>query len=399
MPLNNNKNSGSDVMANEIIDTPHLVSNASTPIITNNSVLPMHFNHQRNNGIWQNNKMMKSGNDAQQTFQCNIVKHSMKTSPSTMNCMVKQISCNRNSKENTPQLQNVGVDYRLLSCNNNNINSINKNRCQNTVQAMDNSITAIAIADIDSDECENVMRFNNVSKNDLYDHCKNNNPQMPFSSSPAYKNKNNNYNNPNNKNGNNLHNVQSQKFQIPVSLTNASVESSVVIAIDDINSESKGHEDAAYKCNNSIIDNVVDVNRTNLVECNNQNIISISNNNNNSVDDNTMSDNLIISSAIENSASPSLMMMNDDETPSKVKYSSEIVTLREKRRRNRRDRRLSRTRASNSEILPDILNNPRPPPYSSLPPTISATPQVPSIISTVPIEDTRYLFSLPLVRR
>lgn len=108
-------------------------------------------------------------------------------------------------------------------------------------------------------------------------------------------------------------------------------------------------------------------------------------------------DNLIITSAIEN-----LSMVA--ETPGKEKFSSDIVALREKRRRDRRDRRLARTRPTNgaslssstNEILPDILNNHLPPPYADMP-----APQqiVPSVVSTVPVEDNRYTFSLPLVRR
>lgn len=102
-------------------------------------------------------------------------------------------------------------------------------------------------------------------------------------------------------------------------------------------------------------------------------------------------DNLIITSAIEN------LSMASDGTPSKAKYSNDIVTLREKRRRDRRDRRMARTRATSlstttNEILPDIHS---PPPYADIPPQQI----VPSIVSTVPVEDNRYTFSLPLVRR
>lgn len=107
-------------------------------------------------------------------------------------------------------------------------------------------------------------------------------------------------------------------------------------------------------------------------------------------------DNLIITSAIEN-----LSMASANGTPSKAKYSNDVVTLREKRRRDRRDRRLARTRATSlstttNEILPDIVNgNHSPPPYADIPPQQI----VPSIVSTVPVEDNRYTFSLPLVRR
>lgn len=110
-------------------------------------------------------------------------------------------------------------------------------------------------------------------------------------------------------------------------------------------------------------------------------------------------DNLIITSAIENLS----MASAENGTPSKAKYSNDIVALREKRRRDRRDRRLARTRATNgasmssttNEILPDIVNNHSPPPYADIPPQQI----VPSIVSTVPVEDNRYTFSLPLVRR
>mgnify|MGYP006373702959 FL=1 len=192
-------------------------------------------------------------------------------------------------------------------------------------------------------------------KRDFSDHS---NPQMPSSSS---------------------HNVQSQQFLIPVSLTKNASESSAAIIC---NGDPRRHEDAAIRCNNNL-NNVVDVNRMNVIEfeCN-------QNRNNNNADG---GDDLTVTSAIETLATTS---SSHNDSQNKAKYTSEIVTMREKRRRNRRDRRQARTRASStSEILPDILNNPRPPPYSSLP------PQVPSIISTVPVEDTRYVFSLPLVRR
>lgn len=110
-------------------------------------------------------------------------------------------------------------------------------------------------------------------------------------------------------------------------------------------------------------------------------------------------DNLIITSAIENLS----MVAVSNGTPEKAKYLNDIVTLREKRRRDRRDRRLARTRATNgaslssstNEILPDVINNHSPPPYADIPPQQI----VPSIVSTVPVEDNRYTFSLPLVRR
>jgi hypothetical protein len=111
-------------------------------------------------------------------------------------------------------------------------------------------------------------------------------------------------------------------------------------------------------------------------------------------------DNLIITSAIENLS----VVFAPTGTSCKVKYSNDIMTMRAKRRRDRRDRRLGRTRptvgaslssSSTNEILPDIINNHLPPPYADIPPQQI----VPSIISTVPVEDNRYSFSLPLVRR
>lgn len=113
---------------------------------------------------------------------------------------------------------------------------------------------------------------------------------------------------------------------------------------------------------------------------------------------NINTDNLIITSAIENLTMASI----ENKTPCKAKYSNDILTLREKRRRDRRNRRLARTRATNDvtlssttiEILPDIINNHLPPPYVDIPQQI-----VPSIVSTVPVEDNRLAFSLPSVRR
>lgn len=334
---NNDVSSGSSgsMMANEIIDT-HLASGTNNPII---NALPMQLNHQRNNvrtlsrNIWQNNKI---GNVA---YAQNIIQHSTKTS--NMNIMVggatKQISCNRNSKENATQSSvcDDGVAEYRLSC------AINNRKCRATMNGADELNN---LNNISTNSATMVQIDNDASIRDLSDYC---NPQMPSSSS----------------------HVQSQQFNIiPVSLTNN--------VASDSNSQ-RTFDDAALRCNKE--NSVVDVNRMNVVECN-QNMIE---------------DAIIITSAIDNLASSS----STHETPSKAKYSSEIVTVREKRRRNRRDRRLARTRAlsagSTSEILPDILN---PPPYSSLPSPL-AQQQIPSIISTVPVEDTRYTFSLPLVRR
>jgi hypothetical protein len=180
----------------------------------------------------------------------------------------------------------------------------------------------------------------------------NNNPQMPSSS----------------------HNVQTQFTNIdPVSLTNN-------VIISDANAIASSQLINVVPCTSSVVsqNNRKDNSECMSVECHNS-VVTES-------DGGNIADNLIITSAITTTA-----------PTAKVKYSNECVTMREKRRRDRRDRRLARTRGTvGNEILPDVLNNPRPPPYSSLPPQ---TPVIPSIISTVPVEDTGYTFSLPLVRR
>ena len=173
------------------------------------------------------------------------------------------------------------------------------------------------------------------------------------------------------------------------------------------------------KCNVDVKSLENDPNYVNVVECNNHVTVLMSNEidhaNSNvksfqSADKSSSeatsgpimkADNLIITSAIENL---SIAADVTSGTPGKAKYSNDIVTVREKRRRDRRDRRLARTRATNgaslasttNEILPDIINNHMPPPYADMPP-----PQqiVPSVVSTVPVDDNRYTFSLPLVRR
>lgn len=146
------------------------------------------------------------------------------------------------------------------------------------------------------------------------------------------------------------------------------------------------------------------------------------NNNSNPKNDNytgrkvSKSDNLTtITSAIENLANGSnhhtmmMMMTSDKEKITTLANDASLSSTnkKEKRRRDRRDRRLARTRASgapfyaidaaaSSEIAPDILHNHLPPPYADIP---AQTSMVPSIVSTVPVEDNRYTFTLPLVRR
>lgn len=172
------------------------------------------------------------------------------------------------------------------------------------------------------------------------------------------------------------------------------------------------------KCNVDVNNLENDQNSVNVVECNNQVTVLMSNEIDHahsnvksfqSADKSSSeatsgplikADNLIITSAIENLSMAAVVA---NGTPGKAKYSNDIVTLREKRRRDRRDRRLARTRATNgasiastaNEILPDIINNHLPPPYADMPPQQI----VPSVVSTVPVEDNRYTFSLPLVRR
>ena len=338
--------SSSSVMANGIIDT-HLVS-SNTPNFTNRT----QFSHQRNSvralssSIWHNHPkvgniahshMIQSMPQHERTCEkknIEVLKHYTKTS--SVNSMVesstKQTSCKRNSRENATQSsksRDDGVEYRLYVINNRRMNG----------------------AEVFND-------INNISASSIDHFC--NNPQMPSSSSS------------------NVH--ESQQFIIPVSLTNNVVAESCQI------------EEDALRCNNnsSNNDNLVNINRMSVVECQNQQIID-----NEDIKSAVDSNSVIITSAIDTNPTSS------SSTPSKTKYSNEIVTLRGKRRRNRRDRRLARIRAlsasgSTNEILPDILNNPRPPPYSSLPPIPQ---QIPSIISTVPVENTRYTFSLPLVRR
>lgn len=196
-----------------------------------------------------------------------------------------------------------------------------------------------------------------------------------------------------------------------------------VLSIDvgSMTHDDKHHNDIKCKVDVNNMEN--DRNRVNVVECNQHVIVLMSNEIDHEVRDEsansnvksfqsaekssseatsgplTNHDNLIITSAIENLS----MASAANGTPSKAKYSNDIVTLREKRRRDRRDRRLARTRATNcaslssttNEILPDIINNHSPPPYADIPPQQI----VPSVVSTVPVEDNRYTFSLPLVRR
>lgn len=115
---------------------------------------------------------------------------------------------------------------------------------------------------------------------------------------------------------------------------------------------------------------------------------------------------------------------------------SESQTFREQRRRERRERRQARQRAQHGhhhvnaapvhqrlagnsrtvngaepsrayEILPDLINNHLPPPYTSLPLHMSSAaattpPQIhPAIISPVPVvgDDCRFSFPIPIIRR
>lgn len=180
--------------------------------------------------------------------------------------------------------------------------------------------------------------------------------------------------------------------------------------------------------NEKIIDNLnhAAVNNVKIFTSTEKSSNESNDNNNNLNNDNftgrkvTKSDNLTtITSAIENLANGSnhhtmMMMMTSDKEKittltndtSSASFSS--TTKKEKRRRDRRDRRLARTRAnggvpfytittSSNEIAPDVLNNHLPPPYADIP--SQPTSMVPSVVSTVPVEDNRYTFSLPLVRR
>lgn len=110
---------------------------------------------------------------------------------------------------------------------------------------------------------------------------------------------------------------------------------------------------------------------------------------------------------------------------------TESQTFREQRRRERRERRQARQRAqhghhhvtapvhqrtptgarlgngaepsrTNYEILPDIINNHLPPPYTTLPLQMPAPPvHSPITISPVPVvvDDCRFSFPIPIIRR
>ena len=64
-------------------------------------------------------------------------------------------------------------------------------------------------------------------------------------------------------------------------------------------------------------------------------------------------DNSMITSAIKDSS----IMAVANETPDKAKYLNDIVTLREKRRQGRRDRRLARSRATNGASISSTTGN------------------------------------------
>lgn len=431
----------------QIIDTTHLVvpstSNAA-PTTSNITTLPMQFNHQRSTNvktlsanIWQNinNNNVKTGNtgDPYSPIYVDVSRACMETSEKdtsrgneTLKTLqheasscgsnapaTKQISHVLNSNENTISscsefdkfriISDENHEYRLLLLNNlitnRNMNGADECINNNKIYHNDNVVQ---------------MPLSLLSHNHHY-----NNPQMPSSSTSTQQQQ--------------QKHVQSLKITNPVSLTNVSNGpmtashydaapaplnvpcTSSVLSFQQKNNTSYNEyqmttADMATKLqedtecnNNSNSVNVHNESHIKMMNCVNVECYikdnSESNNNNNN-QPTTMTapsaDNLIITSAIETTT---------HGTPNKVtatteKYVNDIMTMREKRRRDRRDRRLARTRALNgsattTDILPDSLNNPRPPPYSSLPPQSI----IPSIISTVPANDTRYIFSLPLVRR
>lgn len=122
-----------------------------------------------------------------------------------------------------------------------------------------------------------------------------------------------------------------------------------------------------------------------------------------------------------------------NQSNNSVSHVSESQMSREQRRRERRERRQARNRAQhvhvpvhqrppqnngsnansvnpglamghghlrmNYEILPDIINNHLPPPYTTLPLPPPPPPMVPSIISPVPVDDCRFSFPIPVIRR
>lgn len=103
----------------------------------------------------------------------------------------------------------------------------------------------------------------------------------------------------------------------------------------------------------------------------------------------------------------------------------ESQTSREQRRRERRERRHARNRAQhvhipvhqnhtnqrppanrhghlrqNYEILPDLSqSNNMPPPYTTLPLHSTLGPSLPSIIAPGPVDDCRFAFPIPVIRR
>lgn len=360
----------------------------------------------------------------------------------------KQISHDLNSNENTifafseknnnkyshdEQGNNQPNEYRLL------LLSRNMNGADECKIYHNNNI--INKNNKTSDNNDNVVQMPSLSllSHHNYHHHHNIHPQMPSSSQQHQPQKfvqtQKFTNNPVSLTTNNVSN--DAQFDASTALLNVPCTSSVLSFQNCSNNEYQmtTTEAAASTINKYEYDNklTVDANHSNSVdvqkmmncvnvECyinnnnyskNNENIdneLQCSENNKNN-EQTTMSaqttasaDNLIITSAIENISTATTTSTTTETmahgTPNKTeKYSNDIITMREKRRRDRRDRRLARTRALNgsgqSEILPDVLNNPRPPPYSSLP----SQPIIPSIISTVPVNDTRYIFSLPLVRR
>ncbi|KAL7025160.1 hypothetical protein ACKWTF_013371 [Chironomus riparius] len=354
---------------------------------------------------------MSGGSNAMATKQ---ISHDLNSNENTIYALSENNNNNKNKYSHDEQGNNQQNEYRLILLNRN-MNGADECKIYH------NNI-------INNTSDNNVVQMPSLSLLSHHHHHNNNiHPQMPSSSQHQQKfvHTQKFTNNPVSLTTNNVSN--DVQFDASTALLNVPCTSSVLSFQNYSNNEYQmtTTEAVASTINKYEYDNklTVDANCNSVdvqkmmncvnVECY---INNTRNNNNENIDNELQSsenneqttmnaqttasaDNLIITSAIEN-ISTATTASTAHGTPNKTeKYSNDIITMREKRRRDRRDRRLARTRALNgsgqSEILPDVLNNPRPPPYSSLP----SQPIIPSIISTVPVNDTRYSFSLPLVRR
>ncbi|KAG5670637.1 hypothetical protein PVAND_000885 [Polypedilum vanderplanki] len=380
--------------------TTHLVSSPATTTTSSSMTLPMQFNNQKSSSssIWQHKKignsvetfMRHSTSKVTQPTERECLKHSSKTLPRQLTCAnrAKQISHISDSNENAIASYcaiNDGDSRQIIIKCNEYRNPLLNKKMNGADASCKNKNSNCSVS---SHNRNDIM----TSQNDHHQHY----PQMPSSSSQQQH-------------------VQTQFINatIPVSLTtnnNATAASDCLASRNNVvvpctssvlllSNDCQMTTTTATTENNNNLNNKlisVDVNCVN-VECHKSKNIANENEIITQVHRATAADNegnLIITSAID---------LEKDST----KLSSEIITMREKRRRDRRDRRLARTRALNgttnvSAAAEIVADSPRPPPYSSLPPQSSSSSSsiIPSIISTVPVDDTvRYMFSLPLVRR